>query len=255
MSLSKLPVYVLPASVAANALTSYCPSANDLTVAYKAGGSVELFDRGWTISGGAGVATKAAFSLLGGSVEYDMDVSQAHTGCNADIYTISPSNLGTAAFDQSKYCDGAKTGSGFCVEVDWIESNGNCGGASTLHTVPGPGNDGCTAWGCRETYYYNGRTSFHMKISYGEDGTWTTVRDGETITPENLSPKPLTTDVTALVDAYKNHGALIYSSHWTGWVPATDKCPSTGELTNSTFSIKNLKINGELKQGPTPTVC
>ena len=22
-----------------------------------------------------------------------------------------------------------------CVEVDWIESNGNCGGATTLHTV------------------------------------------------------------------------------------------------------------------------
>merc|ERR1712232_1409647 len=64
---------------------------------------------------------------------------------------------------------------------DWIESNGNCGGATTLHTKQGNGPDGCTAWGCRASYHYNGKSSFHVRIEYGKDGSWTTIRDGQVI--------------------------------------------------------------------------
>ena len=28
--------------------------------------------------------------------------------------------------------------------------------------VEGPGNNGCTAWGCRQSYHYNNRSKFHM---------------------------------------------------------------------------------------------
>jgi len=34
------------------------------------------------------------------------------------------------------------------VEVDWIETNGNCGAATTLHTVEGYFSEGCNAGGC-----------------------------------------------------------------------------------------------------------
>ena len=35
------------------------------------------------------------------------------------------------------YCDGGSApGPGYCLEVDWVESNGHCGGASALHAVP-----------------------------------------------------------------------------------------------------------------------
>lgn len=134
-------------------------------------------DQGWTIHGDGGAATKAAFNLVGGFVEYDMDVSGVHTGVNANIYSISPT-IGSQGYSGDNYCDGAVNDKPWCLEVDWIESNGNCGGASTLHTKQGPGNDGCTAWGCRASYHYNGRTSFHMRIEYGQDGSWTTIRDG-----------------------------------------------------------------------------
>ena len=42
----------------------YCPSAEDLTVAYAAPHTPSLQDRGWTFHGGGGVATKSAFNLL-----------------------------------------------------------------------------------------------------------------------------------------------------------------------------------------------
>eukprot|EP00475_Leptophrys_vorax_P001046 TRINITY_DN1054_c0_g2_i1.p1 TRINITY_DN1054_c0_g2~~TRINITY_DN1054_c0_g2_i1.p1 ORF type:complete len:313 (+),score=67.81 TRINITY_DN1054_c0_g2_i1:40-978(+) len=230
---------------------SYCPGAGDLTVAY---GSAQLKDQGWSVNGGGAAATKAAFNLLGGSVEFDIDLSNVRTGVNANIYTISPPGMGSSAFDGSKYCDGARTDNTWCVEVDWIESNGNCGGATTLHTVEGPGNNGCTAWGCRNTYHYNGRSSFHMKIEYGTDGTWTTIRDGQVISPSDLSPGPTGNDWYVLQQQYSSRGAVIYSSLWTGWVPVDD-CGTSGDLGSSGFSISNLVITGTVVQGPTPRAC
>lgn len=211
-------------------------------------------DGGWTISGGGGAATKAAFNLLGGSVEYDIDLTGVPTGVNANIYTISPRGFNNNGFNISNYCDGAATGSKWCVEVDWIESNGNCGGATTLHTVEGPGNTGCTAWGCRENYHYNGRASFHMKVQFGFDGSWTTTRDGQVISPGNLAPVPGQNDWNVLHAAYSSAGAVIYSSQWTGWVPV-DECGTSGNLDAAHFSIKNLRITGSVTQGPTPRKC
>jgi hypothetical protein len=261
MAMSKISLYSLAASAAgisvATALHTYCPSANDMIVAYT-GGNINIFNQGWSISGGGGVATKAAFNMLGGSVEFDIDLSNVKVGVNANIYTVSPSNLGSGGFtdNQNQYCDGSKAaGSGWCPEVDWIESNGNCGAATTLHTVAGPGSVGCTAWGCRETYYYNGVSSFHMKIEYGTDGQWTTIWNGNTIAPSDLSPVPGSSDWSTLVQAYTNQGGVIYSSLWTGWVPA-DNCGTTaGDAADSSFSIKNLVVTGTVVQGPTPTLC
>lgn len=230
---------------------TYCPTVSDLTAAY---GSPQLVNQGWTIHGGGAAATKATFNLLGGSVEYDIDVSQVPTGVNSNIYTISPSGVGAGGFNQGNYCDGAKTGAQWCVEVDFIESNGNCGGQTTLHTREGPGSDGCTAWGCAHGYTYNGKTSFHMKITFGADGTWNTYRDGELISPATLNPSPQSADTSTLAKFYAAHGAVIYSSQWVGWVPQAF-CGTSGNLDAATFSIRNLVIRGSVVQGPTPTRC
>ena len=140
------------------------------------------------------------------------------------------------------------------MEVDWVETNGNCGGATTLHTVAGPGSVGCTAWGCQLEYHYNGRPSFHMRVDYKTNGEWTTTRDGQKISPGNLNPVPGSSDWDSLVSAYKTRGAVIYSSQWTGWVPVSD-CGTRGDLYSSTFSIKNLKVYGSVVQGPVPRTC
>ena len=234
-------------------LDTYCPSANDITVAY---GQPNIFDQGWSINGGGAAATKASFNLLGGNVEFDIDVSGVRTGVNANIYTISPNGIGSAGFSQNNYCDGAKpAGSQWCVEVDWIESNGNCGGQTTLHDIPGPGSNGCTAWGCASKYHYNGRASFHMKVTFETNGVWNTYRDGELISPSSLSPSPSGADWATLVQHYSQRGAVVYSSQWVGWVPVDDCGTQSGDLGASAFSVKNLRITGKVLQGPVPRKC
>ena len=232
-------------------IETYCPSVSDLS----GEGNAKLQDQGWSLTGGGHGATKASFNLLGGSVEFDIDVTGGHVGVNQNIYTISPYGIGAGGFTQRNYCDGAKPyGDQWCVEVDWIESNGNCMGQSTLHDVPGPGDNGCTAWGCTTTYYYNGRTSFHMKITYDANGVWNTYRDGQHISPWSLHPTPSNSDWATLVKYYSERGAVIYSSQWVGWVPVGN-CGQSGDLNSSHFSIKNLRITGSVVQGPKPRLC
>jgi len=207
--------------------------------------------------GGGAAATKASFNLLGGSVDFDLDLSNVHVGVNANIYTVSPTLANpSSGFVKSDYCDGAATGSKWCVEVDWIESNGDCGGATTLHTVEGPGNNGCSAWGCRNSYKFNGKAAFHMRIEYGLDGSWTTIRDGQVIDKSNLSPTPGASDWATLVKFYTIKGAVIYSSIWSGWEPDSDCGPNDpGALPTSEYSVSNLRINGTVVQGSEPAKC
>lgn len=254
-SINPIPVPIVPVPISVNPVQThkvYCPSIKDLVVGY---GNAKLFDQGWINSGGGAAATKSAFNLLGGEVEFDIDFTNTQLGINGNIYTISPKNIPSDGFRQSVYCDGAKKEQEkWCVEIDWIESNGNCGGAVTIHTIIGPGN-GCTAWGCREHFMYNGKTSYHVKMVYDNDGKMTMYRDNQVIGPNDIKPKPLDSDWKTLADAYRQYGAVIYSSLWQGWVPLDKTCASGGSLPASSFSVKNLKITGTVVQGPEPTLC
>lgn len=229
----------------------YCPSSNDFVVAY--GSSPQLKNQGWVISADGGVATKAAFNMLNGYVEFDVDFSKTNPGVNANVYTISPRNI--KSFTQSAYCDGAKTGADWCLEVDWIETNGNCGGATTLHTIEGPGPNGCTAWGCRKDFKYNGNSKYHIRVDYAADGSYKVSRDGVAISFSDMSPKPSNSDKSIVANAYKKDGAVIYSSQWVGWVPLGAECGENGDLLSSTSAISNLVIKGSVVQGPKPTLC
>lgn len=180
-------------------------------------------------------------------------MSRALVGVNCNIYSISPANLPGSGFSQANYCDGQGGGTGWCVEVDWIESNGNCGGQTTLHTRPGTGDNGCTGWGCEVEYQYGGTTSFHMKQVFGTDGTWTTYRDGVQVGP--LNPAPQGYDWSELQSQYSTYGAVVYSSQWVGWVPDSSCGAGPGNLGGSSFTISNLKITGTVVQGPTPSGC
>lgn len=224
-------------------LEYYCPNKDDFIQAY---GNPILLNRGWINKGSGGVATKSSFNILGGFIEYDIDVSKVEPGVNANIYSISPI-FPSSGFTQKFYCDGQKKDSEWCTEIDWIESNGNCLGASTLHMIQGPGS-GCTAWGCNVHYEYNGKTKFHMKIQYSKEGKITIYRDEQVIT--EFKPKPTEKEVQNLLEQYSNRGAVIYSSLWKGWVPLQQKCKTDGNLENSEFKIENLKIYGKLIQGP-----
>ena len=43
----------------------------------------------------------------------------------------------------------------------------------------------------------------------------------------------------------KNHGAVIVTGIWTGWVPPNDS--TTGDLEGSALGISNLKVTGSEK--------
>jgi len=241
-----------PASGGGGGLPTYCPSANDLTVAYSGSSTPNLVNQGWQTNGGGAVATKAAFNLLGGTVEFDINLGGAQSGVNANIYTISPTFSGSS-FVQNDYCDGQKSGSQWCPEIDWIESNGNQCGQTTYHTIQGTGS-GCTAWGCDAVYNYNGQTSFHMRFDYSPNGQITATQNGQVL---NISPSPQGSDWSTIQSYYQSRGAVIYSSQWTGWTPT---CPGqgssgNGNLGGSSFSISNLRITGTVVQGPVPASC
>lgn len=237
-------------------MNKYCPSKDDLTVAY--GSGVSLTDGGWHIKGGSGAASKAAYDLRGGYVEFTYDVSKAGTGVNTNIYTISPTIKPSGFVKETDYCDGADNPLPWCMEDDWVESNGNCGGATTLHTVPGPGMF-CGSWGCRAEYHYNGQTSVKWRIEYDMQGHMTVKRGGETVSPGSLNPAAKDSDWAVVAKTMAEKGVVLYSSQWGGWVPVDSCGPAAHDpsptVDNSEFSISGLTIQGRVVQGPEATKC
>jgi len=230
----------------------YCPNSGDLIVAY--GDGVQIEDGGWGIQGDGGAATKAAFNLLGGYVEFDFDVSSANTGVIPNIYTVSPDGIG-GGFSSDHYCDDGENDKPDCLEVDWLESNGGCGGATTLHTVSGTGGGACNYWGCRTTYSF-GSSTFHVKVEYGNDGKLTITRDGQYISGDSFDPPASGNDWGIVKSTYESKGGVIYSSQWTGdWVPADFCGGGPGDLGGSHFRVSNLRISGSVVQGPEPQKC
>lgn len=239
-----------PLELQNSGILNFCPEIKDLTIAY---GSPKIFNQGWTISNGGGVATLSTFNLIGGSIEFDLNFSGVNQGVNANIYSIFPTISATGYMPQN-YCDGAGTGSKWCTELDWIESNGHCGGRTTLHTKEGTG-IGCTAWGCSFGYLYGGKKLLHMKVSYDSIGRMTTIIDGKIYNYSSISPPPTLSDLATITTAFKTRGALVYSSQWVGWVPFFPSCGGNGKLEGSVYTISNLKINGAVVQGPIPRKC
>jgi len=229
----------------------YCPSSSDLVAAY--GGSVSLKKQGWSVQGDGGAATKAAFNLNGGYVEYDLDVSEAKLGVIPNVYTIFPSNM-DGAFDYGRhYCDAAENSKRWCPEIDWVESNGYCGGAAAIHTVPGSGPGSCNSWGCTAEFKHSSSGKIHMRIDYS-NGKATISRDGEQL--QGFSPVPSGSDYAVIKEHHQQKGAVIYSSQWTGdWVPAESCGTGPGDIGGSRFSVSNLRIYGSVVQGPTPQLC
>jgi len=219
-------------------------------------GSPELMNQGYRVQGNGGAATKSTFNLLNGYVEFDVDVSNVRTGVNANLYAIAPSDLSKEdGFNDpdNQYCDGAINDRKNCIELDWLESNGNCAGATTLHTVMGEGDGApCNSWGCRAHYTYDDGTAFHMRVEYDGNGRQTMYRNGNMIT--GFSPQPVDQDWATIKTVMQEKGVLIYGSEWTGWVPE-EWCGTSGDLEASSYSISNLIIKGSVVQGPQPTAC
>ena len=68
-------------------------------------------------------------NLLGGSMEYDVDLSQVGCNCNAALYLIEmPAKNANGSFragesDGMYYCDANQIGGAYCPEFDIMEAN------------------------------------------------------------------------------------------------------------------------------------
>lgn len=61
-------------------------------------------------------------NLLGGSMEYDADLSQVGCGCVSALYTVLMPGIDNSS-DPFKYCDASKVGGHYCPEFDIMEAN------------------------------------------------------------------------------------------------------------------------------------
>lgn len=231
----------------------YCPSANDMNLEH---GAVQFTDGGWAFTGDARVSSKTSWNLLGGYMEFDMDTTQTQPEVNTNFYTSSPSQ---ANCGQDCYCDIQKSAAGkpSCMEMDIIEANGNCKMATTIHTFPTdgkPNNQNCDRWGCGSMATLSGK-KFHIKAEFAEDGTMTVLMDG--VANNHYGPTPSASSNEEVVKTMNSIGAVIESSQWFGWAPAQDSCPTgtKDKLSNSKFAVSNVRVSGQVKQGPEPTKC
>jgi len=157
-----------------------------------------------------------------------MDLSGAHGGVNNNVYATFPS-------DGHTYCDSGGIMKG-CAEYDFTENNGNCAQATTWHHDRGGGDHG----GQQSVGPLS--SNVHVKVTWTADASKSHVSvGGNNYDGEGYS------------DVMSQHGLVIYSSQWTGWVPGT--CAGDGNLGASSFSVSNLKIIGKVVQGPEPTKC
>lgn len=225
--------------------TLYCPSEADWKVEY---GAAKLNATGWHVKGGGRVASRAAFNLLGGYVQFDMDTRGALTGVNNNFYLTSPTRGKFPA-----YCD--IQGSPGCMEMDVVENNGNCEAQTTWHTENGHvGKGNCNRGGCEGNTKIKGSPTgrFTVKAEFSADGVMKVTMDGEEVEVKN--PKPDSSAKDYVKETMEELGGQIHSSQWTGWVPG-GSCGSSGKLDDSVFYVQNVRILGKVVQGDTPTKC
>ena len=134
-------------------------------------------------------------NLLGGSMEYDVDLSQVSCGCNAALYLVGMPGIGSDGLpfesdDGMHYCDANKVGGNYCPEFDIMEAN-TWAYKAVSHACNEPDANGyydwcdgagtCavdiildhpeTAYGPRSQYEINTNEEFHIRVDFNQDAS------------------------------------------------------------------------------------
>jgi len=223
---------------------TYCPTLGDFDIAW---GSVSGEGNGWRVDGEGGVHGRTSWNLLGGFIEFDMDVCGAQTGVNNNFYTISPQGG-----PSSGYCDIQTNDSPICMELDIIENNGKCLGQTTWH-VWGNKDGGCDQNGCYGQYHLDDSCQFHMRTEFGEDGSITQYRNGLIV---QVNGGPSGNEKEQIRQNMESTGAALASTQWTGWVPDDGSCGG-GDSNGAQFAVTNVVVHAPkgIKFGPAPPTC
>lgn len=206
---------------------------------------------GFTRTGGMRYHSAEKLNLLGGGLTMTIDLSKVQTNVNANIYLVIPGTLDSGSHF---YCDNSQNfvnQGNACIELDLMESNGHQCAASTMHTKIGT-NSGCDTWGCRQMTnfgYIDGNQPFQVQVMVSNDGDMTVQysQNGKSAWAFNNVGGFDGAAKAAIVDGMRNHGAIVVSSMWTGWVPPNSPVSCQGCLDGSTYSISNLMYKGSSK--------
>ena len=133
-------------------------------------------------------------NLLGGSVEYDVDLSQSNCGCVAAFYLVgAPGKNRNGVYwntDGYYYCDANQVGGNYCPEYDIMEANMFVS-QTTVHSCNAPDGKGfysqCNRGGtCIQNtkdkvgyndygpggqYKINTQKPFHFKVDFNKSGS------------------------------------------------------------------------------------
>ena len=95
-------------------------------------GNVTIGNNGLSISGGGRASSEYSWNLLGGSISFDVNLSNVNDLVNATGYLVFPHNK------DSYYCDITYPAYGppcsSCLEIDILETNGKNAISTTWHT-------------------------------------------------------------------------------------------------------------------------
>lgn len=218
--------------------------------------------------------------LLGGSIEYDIDIGNVDCRCNAAFYMVSSPgknedgslNAGPA---NDYYCDANYVGNQWCPEMDLMEAN-KYAFRMTPHTCDAPNNNGhyynCDRGGCGKSIHevdpnaygpgsqfrINTNNQFHVKIDFKQTGD----RLSAIILSLSQNSNRVELQVADADCAYGyldnmrgaiKDGMTLVSSNWGGpnidmsWLDGETGCQ--GNCSGSpSFSVSNISYNTSSKQ-------
>eukprot|EP00494_Astrolonche_serrata_P024198 UN24456 len=176
-------------------------------------------NNGFTGTGGFRVHSSHKYNLLNGGLSFTADISRVKNLVNSNLYIVIPHTLGNNGY----YCDNGGSAP-LCIELDIYESNGNQLIATTMHTRAGTGSNSCNEWGCRTITYpgaINFNSPFVVTVDFPSNGDIiVTLQQGGSnqVVFNNLAQKDAGAP-SALINGMQQHGAVIVTGMWTGWVP------------------------------------
>ena len=238
-------------------------------------------NRGFIIDTPAFDLTSPSFfrpNLLGGSVEWDTDMSEHECGCFNTFYTVkmpATSNDGSLwNTDGYFYCDAnvGKWGGAFCPEFDLMEGS-KYGFATTPHKCNTPNAQGHYDWcdgsgqcalnivdqlawngyGPGDQYQINTELPFHVKVDFDQDdagnfaGFQTTLSQNGRVQSMHTGYCDYAVGMTADIA----NGMALVVSNWEGddsWLRkdrCSGSCPGNAVETIKNISVKTGKTKVE----------
>ena len=218
-------------------------------------------------------------ALLGGIVEYDVDMSQIECGCIAAFYLVrTPAKGWGGSLDKTDgfyYCDANQVGGEYCPEFDIMEANKyayqttthscnapndghydycNRGGTCVTNTVEQWNHQGIMNYGPGGQYKINTTQEFHVKLEFKVDGSNNFSAFETTLTQGGNSVSIGCSDYSANVGMTGDLDDMAFAiSNWSGDASWLWKDACGGSCGSPTLVYKNISITtGKPGPGPTP---